>query len=106
MTDALRNLIEAVEAGKFLMDVFPSGRHERIAYEAFGGSLDAAKSLHDELLPGWVFDVTTDSAFVCPQEYMSFDNIPDHIRQFSGENSIPARAWLLAILRAKLAEGE
>ena len=34
------------------MDVFPDGRTERIAYEAFSGSLDAAKALHEALLPG------------------------------------------------------
>ena len=34
MSDALDKLIEAVEDGTFLMDVFPDGRTEHIAYEA------------------------------------------------------------------------
>lgn len=51
MSEALDKLIEAVEDGTFLMDVFPDGRTERIAYEAFSGSIDAAKALHEALPP-------------------------------------------------------
>lgn len=108
--NALVSLIEAVKAGHIstdlIGDTFGDGWTDIHVLAAFDGYLDAAKALHEALLPGWVFDVTNDSAFVCPQEYMTFDDVPDHVRQFLGEDDTPARAWLLAILRAIAAEGE
>ena len=86
----LRGLIEAVGNGAFLMDVL-SPEHEITAYEAFSGSLDAAKRLHDALLPGKSFGVGDMRAGVYTENgYLS--------EQVEGDN--PARAWLLAILRA------
>ena len=95
----LDKLIAAVEAGTFLMDVFPDGRTERIAYEAFGGSLDAALRLHEALLPGsgWVLDTT--EAGTDAHVYPRLGN-----EVFSGDAITPARAWLLAILRALQAQ--
>jgi hypothetical protein len=108
----LDKLIEAVEAGdddavntitfgmssaaKNKGECFPA--HEMLlAY--FHDSLDAAKDVHDALLPGWAWNIDAgDGAYVenrgdfgvpCPAD------IP----------GMPARAWLLAILKAKQAEG-
>jgi len=105
----LAKLIEAVEAGTFLMNVLPE--HEATAYQAFSGSLDAAKRLHDALLPG--------SVTVCiTQRYGGgfharlFDWV-ERVREdgsrwwmeASAWSDNPARAWLLAILRALEQEG-
>lgn len=92
----LRGLIESVGNGTFLMDVL-SPEHEITAYEAFSGSLDAAKRLHDALLPGWIFDITNGSAFVMP---LWDEPHPPPPAQCVGESDVDARAWLLAVLRA------
>jgi hypothetical protein len=89
----LERLIAAVEAGTFLMDVLTPGDCERDAYSAFNGSLDAALRLHEALLPGTHWSVEEDEDFgFCGRVY------------FNGwhheHSTTPARAFLLAILRA------
>jgi len=82
MTDtaALERLIEAVEAGEWnsLANVAAIGdRDAHLAKSAFHGSLDAAKALHDALLPGWVWSIgschLSDDARVFPDF-----NSPEH----------------------------
>lgn len=105
-------LIEAVEAGTFLMDVFDDGRTERLAHEAFGGSLDAAMALHEALLPGWTVRIT-DFGIDCTDpgrwaasinwqhmEWQPTFTAPGPFN-FTAWNNIPSRALLLADLRAK-----
>ena len=60
--------------------------------KAFEGSLDAAKALHEALLPGWdwVIGRTNDGLTV-------HANVGNEAEAF---DDCPARAWLLAILRA------
>jgi len=93
MTD-MDKLIAAVEAGTFMMDVL-SPENEMTAYDAFSGSLDAAKRLHDALLPGWDYciDYVQRSK---PLAYVQDEGGPT----FDGEADTPAHAWLLAILKA------
>lgn len=100
MSEALDKLIEAVEDGTFLMDVFPDGRTERIAYEAFSGSIDAAKALHEALLPRpWSCILT-----VLPRAGAADLHWRGNMEPaFTGISANPARAWLIAILRAYLA---
>ena len=54
---ALDELIAAVEAGAIsttlIMDTFGGGWDDVLVLAAFDGSLDAARALHDALLPGW-----------------------------------------------------
>lgn len=103
--EALKSMLAKVEAGTATRErfCFPSGvgwysEYEWIAWMAYTGSLDAAKALHKELLPGWVFDVTNGSAFV-------LEDIEDTDgRQFVGEADTPARAWLIAIIKALIAK--
>lgn len=76
-----------------------TGRHyQRMFLEATTGSLDAALSLHQALLPGWIFDVTNGSAFVVHPDFVEGEWDDEH--QFSAENHDPARALLLATLHA------
>lgn len=100
----LARLIEAVEAGAISTDLIMSAIEEPSdqlnTLGAFDGYLDAAKALHDALLPGWIFDATNDSAFVMrPWDYHG-----EPPPQYGSEADNPARAWLLAILRALEAE--
>ena len=64
------------------------------AWGAFHGSLDAAKALHEAVLPGWIYNLAPGFAHVLPPH----DNGDQEA--LTGLSDYPARAWLLAILRA------
>ncbi|MFC3628175.1 hypothetical protein ACFOM8_01810 [Paracoccus angustae] len=114
MSEALKRLIDAVDAEHTLTtqfaDAFPSeGFHDAI--HAYSGSLDDARSLMADLLPGWRMRIEQSeivdhgdsfTACVWPNDYTR----REQVFRPSGEASNPARAWLLAILRAKLAEAD
>lgn len=66
-------------------------------------SLDAAKALHEAVLPGWKWSIVPSGGEhrigVWPSTELSSSS--------SAHNKFPARAWLLAILSALIAiEGE
>lgn len=105
---ALDKLIEAVEAGalkgtyndlvsfdRLCDDAIPAdARGLNVhAFEAYEGSLNAALALHDALLPGWGYDAGYKSASVWSPSGGWGVFRKEH-------DSAPARAWLLAILRA------
>jgi hypothetical protein len=113
--EALKELTAKVEAGDdysalSIVKVFgkfgaPNEGNSWMARNAIHGSLDAAKTLHDAVLPGWCWNIDDNiegtlakvwESIVPPQVYY-------HGADF-GDN--PARAWLLAILRALIAQGE
>ncbi len=100
MTDALDKLIAAVEAGKCWLinsdkwDNLPINSLD--ACEAFHGSLDAAKALHDALLPGWFPGLSQN---IHSGHWYAWVQTAD-VKHFSATEPDPARAWLLAILRA------
>ena len=110
----LGKLIEAVERGEFPGDVTARdlGRPDaQIAiltfYEAFSGSLDAAKALHDALLPGWDWRKPAvpwekDSVAVQSPTWQPADEENDEggYPWFKGVADDPARAWVIAVLRA------
>ena len=58
---------------------------------AFHGSIDAAKALHDALLPGWTWTRW-------PQG--DIEVCKDGCEFYIGQSFDPARAWLIAILKA------
>lgn len=58
------------------------------------GSLDAAKALHDALLPGWEWRLGPSNAKIYP-----FNGSPE----WYGMADTPARAWLLAIIEVLIA---
>lgn len=108
MSDALKRLIEAVEVGdesvnNRAIEAIPQWASLIIA--AHRGSLDAAKALHDALLPGWRMRIEQAeivdhgdafTACVWPNDYTR----REQVFRPSGEATDPARAWLLAVLRA------
>ena len=63
--------------------------------DACSGSLDAALRLHEALLPGWEWGRVASTIAVFSGE--------GHV--YSADDDTPARAWLLAILRAVKAQG-
>ena len=101
MTDALTRLADAVEAGgtgwnrlaSIAEDVMPP-KEAALAATAYHGSLDAAKALHEAVLPGWDWSVDNlGRSPTCAAVY-------DGSKTISAFNPNPARAWLMAIIRA------
>ncbi|MES2753795.1 MAG: hypothetical protein V4659_03945 [Pseudomonadota bacterium] len=113
-TAELDALIEAVEAGdatEFQFFTWRPGltgtkKESRTMMKAYNGSLDAAKALHDALLPGWKWGAHEPKlgvfrVYVSP--WSPLRPVPE-----TAEAATTARAWLLAILRAyraKIAAG-
>lgn len=105
--EALTDLLAKVEANKPVY-----ARDEEIGLDwdqrghlmraVNGGSLDAAKALHEAVLPGWIYveNVRRGQRNTC-NIAKKFDQQP-----VSAVANCPARAWLIAILKALIAECE
>ena len=108
---ALQRLHDAVVEGTAKRQTFAEAFTERgiaspywNASSAYDGSLDAAKALHEALLPGWEWRVVERRAWVW--SYPSTLQGGDEIEDDDGAG-LPARAWLLAVIKALMAqEGE
>lgn len=99
-------LIEAVEAGRWWDDRgiaaaacnragINNANAGRIG-RAVNGSLDAALALHEALLPGWDWGRTDAGMYV-----IQWNDAGDTFtRAFRSDATTPARAWLLAVLKA------
>lgn len=123
--EALTALLQKVEAGgieHYHWSILGSAMPERTwsaTKSAYHGSLDAAKALHEAVLPGWDWglrrhaDTEGDGYFAWAT---SADFRVDHYHaggkdrekvtsglRETGDNDAPARAWLIAILRALIA---
>lgn len=107
MSDDLRKLIEAVECGdlasvnRVLGELFAADHSLpwsviSNANSAYRGSVDAAIALCEALLPGWKWAVYGDG----------HAHLWLQLNTADGDASTPARALLLAVLRAKLMEVE
>lgn len=73
------------------------------AGEAYRGSLDAAKALHEAVFRGWEWGVTENDDQ--PEGFAAFVAESGNYKNgFEATNDTPARAWLLAILEALIAE--
>ena len=99
----IRALIEAVERGEFWGDLpRPHALHTDLCWKAFHGSIDAALALHEALLPG-SFPGLSQNIHSGEWHAWCQDKVSWH---YSANNAMPARALLLAILRAVKAEGQ
>lgn len=98
----LDKLIEAVEAGE-CPDFCPLWHGVGLCTEAEGafcGSLDAAKRLHEALLPGWhLTDMWINGDGLMGGAGVWRDGVAEN-EAFHAHASSAARAWLLAILKA------
>ena len=106
-TQALQRLLDAVEAGRVgqfrnLDSEFGHGNGIH-AKRAYNGSLDAAKALHDALLPGYKWGRQwSDHMWV---ECEDLEGRSD--RFYGSPDMTPARSWLIATIKALMAqEGE
>lgn len=77
--------------------LYPNARD---ASNAYFGSLDAAKSLHEAVLPGWEWRLRDNRAWVWTG-VLVYGGEEVETAEFCG---LPARAWLLAILDALIAK--
>jgi len=102
---ALQDLLEKVERGEASTMAFEDAGFDGWAELAYHGSLDAARELHEAVLPGWKWSAHEPRpglVRVSVSEWSPLRPMPN-----TAEYSIPARAWLIAILRALIAkEGE
>ncbi len=104
--DALKALLAKVDgAGDWLglMEDTLSYETWDIFIGAYNGSLDAAKAMHDAVLPGWGFEVCEFAADVTNRHT---DDGLDGYKWFNSNCDNPARAWLIAILKALISEEE
>jgi hypothetical protein len=93
------------------LNVKPLGGHVTTFWKAAHGSLDAAKALHDAVLPGWTVRMTAQipSGLAFPYVHifkmrMTECDPPQGANSAGYEGYCPARAWLLAILEALIAQ--
>ena len=131
-TQALRDLLAKVEAGTIFAGDFVTDEEAALVYDAFppndddvvgsaewaglayDGSLDAAKALHDVVLPGWAVDHIgiwpggTSSALIVGT-HIEHDGDRWHNHkdgEADGVADTAARAWLIAIIRALIAQAD
>lgn len=110
--EALTDLLAKVKAGEWdhrpnaaARVVFPykSASADDLgltARAAFEGSLDAAMALHEAVLPGWGwFFEAGGTPRMCAGIFHEDVKTPPHI----GKADNPARAWLIAIIKALIA---
>tara|TARA_R100000084_G_C4655255_1_gene152413 strand:- start:2797 stop:3150 length:354 start_codon:yes stop_codon:yes gene_type:complete len=110
--NALKELAGRVESGNFYgfnefatcwenaLGIYtPNTAGYTCGYNAYKGSLDAAKALHEAVLPewGWVWS-NRGKGHVTPNSG-KYSRLAQ-----TAENDDPARAWLLAILKALIAQ--
>jgi predicted nicotinamide N-methyase len=73
--------------------------HTDLVWKAWSGSLDAAKALHDAVLPGWFWSFYPSGGCYVAKK---IDGKLQTYRGISLNN--PARAWLIAVLEALIAQ--
>ena len=111
MSKALTDLLAKVEAETLTLDVnknFQFSRHWsdedwHNLLAAYRGSLDAAKTLHEAMLPeyGRSVDATV------PEMGIEVSLHKDGEEKFTGDHQpSEARAWLIAILKALIAKDQ
>ena len=100
--EALQELLAKVEAGEKTLNVVPqwSKQETMDALRAANGSLDAAKALHEAVLPGWGFKSFHLAGEVFLRRTRSVDSHYGH------SDGNPARAWLIAIIKALISTSE
>ncbi len=103
---ALEDIVAKIEDGidpevEDFATVFPpKSTNEREvfqnAYDAYNGSLDAAKALHEVVLPDW----TRFADATAPEMGITITLLDTSVNEVVADLPCEARAWLLAILRA------
>jgi len=116
--DALEECLAKVEAGtvdhgSFMQEWRGSPSYSAgcgvNAHKAYDGSLDAAKALHEAVLGNPVnvnFSQWANGDYVCTLFGVLHDDAPKwaFVPKFESRATNPARAWLIAILKALISE--
>ena len=100
--DALKELLAKVEAGSCENDgsmYLAFGDNWTHCFDAYHGSLDAAKALHEAVLPGWHWSMESEDKICAVYKNPMNDDGHAHL----GKSPNPARAWLIAIIKALIA---
>lgn len=105
---ALEELRDKVAAGTAIVENFCTPytsrrhhEHEALAYRAYNGSLDAALALHNAVISeDWGYWIHKNGQITLLDAVMSRSGAI----VVKSENACPARAWLLAILDALIAQ--
>lgn len=106
---ALRDKVKAGDAsGKFgpIMGLYWDFDTQIAAMRAYNGSLDAAHALHKAMLPEYFWNVGRENE---PRDKVGIYDACVEGRQgeeFIAHADTPARAWLIAILEALIAEAD
>ena len=109
---ALQDLLAKVEAGDSTNDgsmYRAFGDRWVNSFDAFHGSLDAAKELHEAVLPGISqYSIVTDPTCLCVKVCWWPNGLSggEEIHGEGWHEADPARAWLIAILKALIAKAE
>lgn len=104
---ALTALLAKIEDNEHPVDealAMGEQKHIDALYRALGGSMDAAKYLHEELLEFW-YDYTIKCARTGPKTGVSSVKI-QHFgmrTKKSAEDLAPARAWVAALIKVLIA---
>jgi hypothetical protein len=107
--DDLIALLAKVKAGEFDYRTYPLMKLPQMdgfwhLVDAYNGDLNAAKALHEAVLPDFSWSVSKhDRAWVIG--HADPDDITTWIEE-SAQSANPARAWLIAILKALIAEAQ
>lgn len=114
--DALKALLAKVKAGKepTSTDVFDSfqiaggiGVYALQVLSAYNGSLDAAMALHEAVLPDWYVDEAGNNSKSMGWTFLLVSIAGTYISSHSpnqGVQTDPARAWLIAQIKALISE--
>jgi hypothetical protein len=86
------------------LNVKPLGGHVTTFWKAAHGSLDAAKVLHDAVLPGWTASIGQNAHHHNWSAWVRLVEGGIISKEFILGEATPARAWLLAILDALISQ--
>ena len=98
-TAAMQALLERVEAGTIDGMTPHCDLPAMHVLGAYVGSLDAAKALHEAVLPGWSASIGTDGF-----AKVAVGGRIVTVMHTAWIDRKPARAWLIAIIRALIAQ--
>ena len=108
---ALTDLLVKIEAGEFDARTYPLMKLPQMSmntfdniHAAYNGSLDAAMAMHEAVLPDGYWALIETPSFVSIYDK---HGSPEHSAAKSvANNPDPARAWLIAIIKALIAEAD
>lgn len=99
--EALTELLANTENGIWIPEtkIYVWELNTDLLWKAYSGSLDAAKALHEAVLPGWFYLIGFG-----PKGFGTAVSKSKSEPNYEGSADTNARAWLIAIIKALIAE--